>query len=224
LDGGRIALFHVRGYTVDPEKIRYKTVVRTPAVKKLYTDQDVNFQEIDVWLFGATNIPIEVAALTSAQSVNSYKNKFPNNLVGLSSHSLGANVAYLAIMKYGAKPDFIAFEDGIFGGAPDSVLIRGGYDMENVAVIQGLRNESPIIKAILKHIAAKPVDWPPTIEIRGWFAMVGNLLFDSFPVINRGVVKPHIWMSHPMTWEHPRAIKEIAKFAHSINDHYREWR
>jgi len=187
-----------------------------PAVKKLYAQHGILFREVSAWPEGVSKISVFNAASIVAHKIDEYREYQPETMLILSGHSLGAIVALLAASI--EPPDGLVLEEPPIGGSYDFALHIGGFDLKNRAVISGLRKNSPGITELNEHLLKFGYEWPPTLEIKGWFGIVGQLLFGAFPNTGFGKVARFPWMNHSQTWEHPKAIARIAKFAHSLED------
>ena len=215
MDRRKIVVLHIRGYTDNPEKAIETTQLKMPIVKNLYTQHSIIFREL-VWPEGVSKISVFSAASIAAHKIDEYREYQPDTLVILSGHSLGAVVALLAASI--EPPDGLVLEEPPIGGTYDFVLRLGKFDLKNQAVISGLRKNSPAITELNEHLLRFGYKWPPTLEIKGWFGILGQLLFGSFPNTGFGKVIRIPWMNHHQVWEHPKAIARIAKFAHSLED------
>jgi len=175
--------FHVRGYTVDPEKAAL-TTRRITELTTLFKEHGIDFRELDAWPQGLTTITVDQAVRRAVSQIKSELDKNPKTLIGLSGHSLGAIVALIAASR--VDVDFLILEDAPIGGIPDLALELGGLSL-NEAVITGLRKNCVSIKKIKNLLADEGL--PPILEIRSGFAIRLNLLlFGAFPLTGRGEV------------------------------------
>jgi len=185
--------FHVRGYTVDPEKAAL-TTRRITELTTLFKEHGIDFRELDAWPQGLTTITVDQAVRRAVSQIKSELDKNPKTLIGLSGHSLGAIVALIAASR--VDVDFLILEDAPIGGIPDLALELGGLSL-NEAVITGLRKNCVSIKKIKNLLADEGL--PPILEIRSGFAIRLNLLlFGAFPLTGRGEVARFIEKSFDM--------------------------
>lgn len=205
-----VIIFHVRGYTVDPEKAAL-TTRRITELTTLFKEHGIDFRELDAWPQGLTTITVDQAVRRAVSQIKSELDKNPKTLIGLSGHSLGAIVALIAASR--VDVDFLILEDAPIGGIPDLALELGGLSL-NEAVITGLRKNCVSIKKIKNLLADEGL--PPILEIRSGFAIRLNLLlFGAFPLTGRGEVARFYRKNHSI-WRHPDAIARIAQFARKM--------
>ena len=204
----KVIMLHVRGYTVDPEIEKEKTKVRMPAVREIYAYFGIDFREIDAWNNGLTTISVFDAVNKARIAVEKAKIENPDAVIVLSGHSLGEVALIVASL---VVIDYLIIEDAALGGVYDFVLRFKKFDLKNEAVITGLRKNSPGVK-LVKKILSGDYTWPITLEVRSGFAILGQLLFGSFPCTGFGEVLELSNANHSQVWEHPNVIGLIAKF------------
>jgi hypothetical protein len=211
--GRKKIILHIAGYTVDDMKAQRRRRVDIPSLRKKYAEWDIELRELRVWPFGLTKIPVFEAVEEAQLEVDEVYEENPNALIGLSGHSLGGIIAM--ITAYSMDVDFLILEDVPFGGSPDWVLKFGKFDLTNEAVITGLRNNSEGLKFIDGALEEKKF-WPPILEIRGWFAIGGQLLFGSFPNTGFGKVARFPLLNHHQVWKHQKVVNEVIHFIQSV--------
>lgn len=213
--GRKKIILHIAGYTVDDFKAVGRRQVEIPELRKKYAEHDIEIRELHVWPLGLTKISVFEAVEEARQEVDKvYEEEYPNALIGLSGHSLGGVAAM--ITAYSMDVDFLILEDVPFGGSPDWVLQLGNFDLTNEAVITGLCNNSEGLKFIDEALREKKF-WPPILEIRGWFAIGGQLLFGSFPTTGFGKVVRFPLLNHHQVWKHQKVVDEVVRFIQSVN-------
>lgn len=175
----------------------------------------IEFKEIEAWdEEGLTTVNIFAAVATVCSAVNKVRNDNPDTLIGLSGHSLGGNVAFIASSI--VKIDFLILEDAVLGGSYDFVLKIGKFDLKNEAVISGLRKNGMGV-AEIRRLLKSEWNHPPTYSVKGWFAIIGQSLFKSFPDPIFAEVQ-HFALNHHQMWIDERVIRYIARFIYTVND------
>ena len=192
--------------------------MRIPEVVGFYKSHNIEFRELDVWPQGLTTITVDQAVRKAISLAKGELCRYPNALIGLSGHSLGAVVALIAATYLDIDFLILEDEDAAIGETPDWVLRAGGFDLENEAVITGLRKDCISVRQIRKLLADENAHLSPILEIRGWFAMSLNLIFGNFPLTGKGEVARFYFKDHTMAWRLPDVVSRVAQFVRQVEE------